>query len=369
MITINAPQNYCCGFGLLEGAGRLIREIAGEVLIIAGARAFDAVKDLLLASLDEAGVKYGIALYQGHTTAGDISAYGKKAAAYGAMLAAGGGKVLDLAKAAADEAGLPVITIPTIASNCAAYTPLSVIYDEKGAYTGSRILRNAPRLVLADAGVLAKAPRRFLAAGMGDTLAKLLEARSIPSPADVNTSLGISIARQAWDAVYPRHRDAFGLAGEALEGSAEARRLFVNLLDCIFFLAGLIGSMRGGDYVSAYIHPLGDAFTKTGEGGKVHGEVIAFCNIVQAALYGEEETVNRLLAFNTALGLPTSLADLGYADAAAASELLARTFDWDEVAALASTPFEHSRDELRQAMLWTQCKQLRSLRATAEGQR
>ncbi|MDR1785999.1 MAG: iron-containing alcohol dehydrogenase [Spirochaetaceae bacterium] len=353
MIRISAPQAYYCQGGLLEQAGPLVREIASRVFIIAGPRAFDAVKEPLCRALSGAGVGFSVELYQGHTTAGDIAAIGRRAAASGAgaVLASGGGKVMDLAKAAGEEAGIPVITVPTIPSNCAAYTPLSVIYDSKGGYAGSRILKAAPRLVLADAELLARAPSRFLAAGMGDTLAKLLEAQTVTGHTDVNTALGISIARQAWDIVYPRGRDAFATAAGAAQGDPEAGRLFTGLLDAIVFLAGLIGSMRGGDYVSAYIHPLGDAFTKTGEGGKVHGEVIAFCNVVQAALFGQDGMMEELLAFNSALGLPLRLGDFGYGRAEEGARLLAETFDWNETAPLASTPFAFGKGDLLRAIL------------------
>ena len=46
----------------------------------------------------------------------------------------GGGKALDTAKGAAERAGLPVFTFPTIAATCAATTALSVVYREDGNF-------------------------------------------------------------------------------------------------------------------------------------------------------------------------------------------------------------------------------------------
>jgi glycerol dehydrogenase len=51
------------------------------------------------------------------------------------LIAAGGGKTLDLAKYLKREIpGLFLVNIPTSAATCAAATPVAVLYDEKGVY-------------------------------------------------------------------------------------------------------------------------------------------------------------------------------------------------------------------------------------------
>ena len=63
------------------------------------------------------------------------------------------------------DLGLPIITVPTIASTCAAWTPLSVMYDEHGAVVAEDWLSHSPKAVIADTEVIMKAPVRYLIAG------------------------------------------------------------------------------------------------------------------------------------------------------------------------------------------------------------
>ena len=51
-----------------------------------------------------------------------------------ALIAIGGGRVLDTVKAAGDLLDIPVITIPTIAATCAAWAGLTIQYDDEGSY-------------------------------------------------------------------------------------------------------------------------------------------------------------------------------------------------------------------------------------------
>lgn len=87
----------------------------------------------------------------------------------------GGGKALDTAKGAGYEAGLPVFTLPTIAATCAATTALSVVYKENGTFDSFYFYEHPARHCFIDLEVIAKAPAKYLQAGMGDTLGKYFE--------------------------------------------------------------------------------------------------------------------------------------------------------------------------------------------------
>ena len=93
------------------------------------------------------------------------------------IIGAGGGKVLDTARAVASDLNLPVVNCPTVASSDAPCSALSVVYTDEGVFQEYRIYRRNPDLVLVDTEVIARSPARLLVAGMGDALATWFEAK------------------------------------------------------------------------------------------------------------------------------------------------------------------------------------------------
>lgn len=114
------------------------------------------------------------------------------------IVALGGGKTIDTAKAIADDLGLQVAVLPTTASTDAPCSALSVIYKPNGEFESYRFYSANPHTVLVDTSVVVKAPARFLAAGIGDALATNLEARSARNspnfggglPTEVSAAIG-----------------------------------------------------------------------------------------------------------------------------------------------------------------------------------
>src|SRR5262249_30131423 len=104
------------------------------------------------------------------------------------VLAAGGGKCIDAGKAIAFRLGIPVVVLPTLASNEAQCSALSVIYSPEGVSAGPEFYPSSPALVVVDTGIVAAAPERYLVAGMGDAMATWYEARAcLLNPAAVTT--------------------------------------------------------------------------------------------------------------------------------------------------------------------------------------
>ncbi len=90
------------------------------------------------------------------------------------MLGIGGGKTLDTAKALAHFMNVPVAIAPTIASTDAPCSALSVIYTDEGEFDSYLMLPRNPNMVIVDTQIVAGAPARLLAAGIGDALATLV---------------------------------------------------------------------------------------------------------------------------------------------------------------------------------------------------
>lgn len=114
------------------------------------------------------------------------------------IVALGGGKTIDTAKAIADDLGLQVAVLPTTASTDAPCSALSVLYTSNGEFENYRFYSKNPNTVLVDTSVVVKAPYRFLAAGIGDAIATNLEAKSARNspnfggglPTEVSAAIG-----------------------------------------------------------------------------------------------------------------------------------------------------------------------------------
>ena len=121
------------------------------------------------------------------------------------VIGLGGGKSLDTAKAVAGRVGKPVVIVPTIASTDAPTSYSAVVYTETGEFQEYVFFKNNPNLVLVDTGIIARAPTRFLVAGMGDALATWFEARSCSVTRSENASgglgtlTGLNLARLCYD--------------------------------------------------------------------------------------------------------------------------------------------------------------------------
>ena len=245
--------------------------------------------------------------------AAEVTAHGNDA-----VIAAGGGKVLDAGKLLAHRLKLPCITVPLSAATCAGWTALSNIYSPEGAFEGDVSLDRCPDLLVFDHGLIRQAPSRTLASGIADALAKWYEA-SVSSGAsrDGLVQQAVQQARVLRDQLLLEAEQALTeVGGEAWVRVAEASGL----------TAGLIGGIGGARCRTVAAHAVHNGLTQLeASHGQLHGEKVGFGILVQLRL---EESVGgsqlaaqarrQLLPFFQRLNLPVSLADLGLAQASLA---------------------------------------------------
>lgn len=242
---------------------------------------------------------------------GALARLGEEAAGFAprALVLVDGGKALDTAKGAAQDAGVPVIVVPTIAASDAPCSALAVVYREDGTVAYDRFLPRNPDLVLADTQLIANAPARFLAAGIGDALATFYEADACRRSGAANClgmpglPLAFEIARFCRDMIFAHGTAALaecdaGTAGPAIERVVEA-----NIL-----LSGL-GFESGG---VAAAHAIHHGLTELDAvHGRLHGEKVAIGVLAGLLLQGDEAEFARARAFCAEVRLPTRLADIG----------------------------------------------------------
>ena len=230
------------------------------------------------------------------------------------IIGIGGGKCLDTAKLLAHRCQLPVVTIPTSGATCAAWTALSNIYAESGAFLYDVTLAKCPDLLILDYGIIATAPPRTLVAGIGDAIAKWYEA-SVSSGHASQTLLiaAVQQARVLRDILFQKSATAIKHPGG---------EDWQEVVDATVLLAGVIGGLGGAQCRTVAAHAVHNGLTHLpGSHHALHGEKVAYGILVQLRLeemlQGNQLAVTarqQLLDFYTEIGLPKTLADLGLSE-------------------------------------------------------
>lgn len=227
------------------------------------------------------------------------------------IIGIGGGKSLDLAKLVAHRCHLPIVTIPTSAATCAAWTALSNIYTDRGAFLYDVPLTRCPDLLILDYELIATAPERTLVAGIGDAIAKWYEA-SVSSGHSEQTLVVAAVqqARVLRDILFQKSTTALQQPGS---------QVWREVVDATILLAGAIGGLGGAQCRTVAAHAVHNGLTHVDpQHHTLHGEKVAYGILVQLRL--EEMLQNnqlaasarqQLLKFYGEIGLPTTLSALG----------------------------------------------------------
>jgi len=225
----------------------------------------------------------------------------------------GGGKVIDTAKAVGHSAEARVAIVPTIASTDAPTSAVSVIYTDEGAFQRYLFVPRNPDLVLVDTGVIARAPVRFLVAGMGDALATWFEAESCRQSYSDNqcggtgTLAAYAIARLCYDTILQ-----YGVAAKAACAEDVVTPALSHVVEANTLLSGL-GFESGG---LAAPHSIHNGLTRLeGTHDYYHGEKVAIGVLASLFLTDRPKSlIEEAYDFCESVGLPTTLAEVGLAD-------------------------------------------------------
>ncbi|MCH9611807.1 MAG: Glycerol dehydrogenase [Chlamydiia bacterium] len=308
------PSRYVQGPGAFSQLGQEIIGIGlkGKALVIASPHAEKVSRPMWEPSMQKAGIEFCFLPFSGECTLTQISKVTQEVEKAGAdyIVAIGGGKTLDTARAAAEELHLETVICPSIASTDAPCIALSVIYTDEGEMTEFRLHRKNPILVLVDSTVIANAPKRFLVAGMGDALSTYYEARASKATHSLNprgghiTECGLAISKLCRDIL--------------LEDGVEVASTFENTgvsepFERIVEANTLLSGMGVELCHVAGAHAIHNGLTQLKEThAYYHGEKVAFGLISQLVLEHEKpDEINRLLAFYNQVGLPSTFAQLG----------------------------------------------------------
>ena len=312
--VFSSPSRYTQGKGATAALGREMTTLGleGPVLVIAGKTVARLLAPTWQRSLEDAGLKHAVHHFGGECSLNEVARVEEAARSLNArtIVGAGGGKVLDTARAAAANLGLPVVNCPTVASSDAPCSALSVIYTDEGVFQEYRFYRKNPDLVLVDTEVIAQAPPRLLVAGMGDALATWFEARTCVEGHIKNMRGGGSTRSAAAlaELCYKTLIEDGAATLRAVETKVVTPAL-ERLVEANTLLSGLGFESAG----LAAAHAVHNGLTAApGTHAYLHGEKVAFGLLVQLVLEGSPRaTVEQVLGFSTGVGLPITLAQIG----------------------------------------------------------
>lgn len=226
------------------------------------------------------------------------------------VIGIGGGKTLDTAKAVAFYKKIPVIIVPTIASTDAPCSALSVIYTEEGEFDRYLVLPKNPDMVVVDSKIIAQAPERFLVSGMGDALATWFEAESCRKKYASNMTgyLGsmtaYALARLCYETLLQ-----YGVAARVSASTDTVTPALEHVIEANTLLSGL-GFESGGLAAAHAIHNGLTALEPTHK--FFHGEKVAIGTLTSLFLTDKPiELIDEVYEFCEAVGLPTTLAEIG----------------------------------------------------------
>lgn len=319
MISIfSSPARYSQGMDATRILGKEMAGLGidGPVLIVAGKSAQGLLSQIWGQTLGEVPYSYSVHTFGGECTLGEIARIRQAAEVLSAkvIVGAGGGKVLDAARASAAELSLPFVSCPTVASTDAPCSALSVIYTESGTVEEIRILPRNPILVLVDSRVILHAPARLLTAGMGDALATWFEARACAASGAMNLRGGSS-TRSALALAELCYRTLLDDGSKALEAlqAKEGTPALERVVEANTLLSGLGFESSG----LAAAHSIHNGLTVAAQTRPYyHGEKVAFGTLVQLVL--EESStaqIEEVMVFCTQVGLPCTLARIGLENA------------------------------------------------------
>ncbi|MDZ3992529.1 glycerol dehydrogenase [Pseudomonas sp. Teo4] len=352
-----APGRYIQGYQELQRLYRHIAWFGQRFLVITTQGRLESLRQTLALSFDSPDLSLHYAVFDGEVTRAEVQRLHQlqQTLACDGVIGVGGGKVLDAAKAVAARARLPLCIVPTVVSNDAPTSALSVLYHAEGGFDDVLFHERSPDVVVVDTHVIAQAPVRLLVAGIGDALATYYEARTC---------------------VQGQHDNFLGLAGGGLQSTAGGgkptltsmaiaelchrvlcedavqavraceRNVVTKALNRVIEANALMSGIGFESNGVASAHAVYCGFSELGvRATAFHGEYVAFGTVVMLVLEGAPaQELDALLRLCLAVGLPVCLADLGLADIS--------DHELQRVAEVAASPQQTSRVEPFEVTTW-----------------
>lgn len=288
-----------------------------KAIVIGGVRAMAAAKEKILNAVAGSDVKIlGFIPFGKECTFETAKSLEMMEAVREAdmIFAVGGGKAVDTCKLISIHLNKPYFSFPTIASNCAASSAVSIVYNGDGSFCEFVHFLESAKHVFIDTDIIARAPKEYLWAGIGDTYAKYYEVSVSARGEELEhyMALGVNMSRMCMETLVTYGERALkdnikGIASYQLEQAALA----------IIITTGWVSSLVARNHTMDYNGGVAHAFfyglcnLPGFDQDHLHGVVVGFGVLLLLLIDGQEEECRKLMEFNKTVGLPVSLSDIG----------------------------------------------------------
>lgn len=308
---ICSPGSYIQGNGEIGKLAGYYRTLGKKgAYLIVDKFIDDTYHDLIVSSFQNGDISFSVNIFGGECCMKEIKKHQSQLGEADVVIGIGGGKTLDTSKAVSFYANLPVMVVPTAASTDAPCSRLSVVYTETGEFEKYLPLTSNPDMVVMDTEIIAKAPVRFLVAGIGDALATYYEAAACEKSDAVTmagghiTNAAITLARLCRDVLLED-----GVKAKMAVEKGVSTKAVENVVEANTYLSG-VGFESSG---LAAAHAIHNGLTVLEEcHHMLHGEKVAFGAVSQLVLENRPfEEIENIIGFCKAVGLPITFKDLG----------------------------------------------------------
>lgn len=294
------PEEVVIGSRILRRAVEVskVLECSKKVLVVAGPHVWELFGDDVLAGI---GKSVRVVVSAGASTV-EVERVTSLATKYkpDVIVGLGGGRVIDVGKMVSYKLYVDFVSMPTSPSHDGIASQFVSLRESGRAYS---LQTRPPRSVIVDIDVVASAPRRLIASGFGDAIAKLTAVRDWKL---AHEEVGEYYGEYAAKLALLGAQHVVKYSGSIGAGTKEGVRVLVEALISDGVAAGIAGSSRpcsGSEHL--FSHALDMFSPQRG----LHGEQCGLGTIMMAYLHGlDHERVRRYLSNTRA---PTTSYDLG----------------------------------------------------------
>jgi glycerol dehydrogenase len=310
-----SPSRYLQGPQALSEMGPYIARLGASAVLIADRTVLSLIGERVLDVCRASGVACEALEFSGEIIPREVERLARLARTSNPafVFGAGGGKGIDAGKAVAHALDLPVVTIPTAASNDAPTSKNYVLYDESHRLLRVEHMKANPEVVVVDTSLIVTAPAHMFTAGIGDAIVKKFEVEQCSRAGGPNMfgargcQAAVALANLCYETLRERGVSALhAVRQHTVDEDVE------HVVEATVLLSGL-GFESGGLSIS---HAMTRGLSAVrGARDALHGHQVAYALLVQLVLERRDDVfLADIVQFYRDTELPVCLSDIGMPD-------------------------------------------------------